>query len=187
MQKMNAPIRHLKTIDRINNKNLSRTEMATLEARARDAIMRGDAGAQSVLDAIAVAMEKTRYIVFIGFCPGGSVRNRLDIAWKQQGICTFEYFSSDDQFEKFVSIRVGDLIVLRKRQQIGKTMRLYGHGRVTARDLSNSGDRILQVKWSEQRDEIVVPLMSCNEAINVRDIIKVEAVMPLEFWDWLRD
>ena len=67
----------------------------------------------------------------MGFCPGANFDNRLDIEWKEKGICTFIFLRSEQQLERFNDIWPGDLIVLKKRHQFGKTMLLYGHGRAT--------------------------------------------------------
>ena len=128
---------------------------------------------------------KDRRIVFVDFCPGGVVVNRLDVGWLQQGICTFDYFSSEEQWEAFQSISMGDLIVMKRDLQITQTTRLYAHGRVIALELNENRDRVLLVDWSHQKDQIEVPMIRCNNMVKIQEIGEVEAAMPVEFWRWL--
>jgi hypothetical protein len=73
--------------------------------------------------------------------------------WKAQGICTYapdETWltpASEKQAELFADIRVGDMVILKKRQKIGETMRLYGHGRVTGRRYDANGYPELVMHW----------------------------------------
>jgi hypothetical protein len=124
-------------------------------------------------------------IIFFGFCPGADFSKRLDTRWKQLGICEFQYFESKVQVKRFASIEVGDLIVLKKRQIIGKTMRVYGYGLVTGITKDDKGNRVLKVDWSSQEQVIEVPLMGCNATIDIRTINKVRAEMSDEFFEWL--
>lgn len=126
-----------------------------------------------------------RRVVFVDFCPGGVVINRLDVGWLQQGICTFDYFSSEEQWETFQSIVVGDLIVMKRDLSLTKTTRLYAHGRVVAWDLNENRDRVLLVNWSHEQGQIEVPLITCNNMVKIQEIGEVEAAMPMEFWEWL--
>ena len=124
-------------------------------------------------------------IVFVDFCPGGVVLNRLDIGWLQQGICFFDHFSCEEQWETFQSIMVGDLIVMKRDSQISQTTRLYAHGRVIASELNENRDRVLLVNWSQDQDQIEVPMIRCNNMVKIQDIDEVEAEMPIDFWHWL--
>ena len=124
-------------------------------------------------------------IAFVDFCPGGVVVRRLDIGWLQQGICTYEFFSSEEQWETFQSISMGDLVVMKRDLQISQTTRLYAHGRVVGLDLNESRDRVLLVNWHHDQDQIEVPLIRCNNMVKIEDIDDVEAAMPVEFWHWL--
>ncbi len=126
-----------------------------------------------------------RRVVFVDFCPGGVVVGRLDIGWLQQGICTFEFFSSEEQWETFQSISIGDLLVMKRDLQITQTTRLYAHGRVIGMDLNESRDRVLLVNWHYEQDQIEVPLIRCNNMVKIQDIQEVESAMPVEFWQWL--
>jgi TPR repeat protein len=125
-------------------------------------------------------------IVFFGFCPGADFSRRLDTRWKELGICEFQYFESKVQVKRFASIEIGDLIVLKKRQIIGKTMRVYGYGLVTGITKDDKGNRVLKVDWSSQEQVIEVPLLGCNATIDIRDIDKVRADMPDAFFEWLK-
>ncbi|WP_395660115.1 hypothetical protein [Aestuariivirga sp.] len=177
--------KHARMVAYINSTALSREDLSTMRLRAQEAIDGGDRGAQMVLDAVNRTAPSDRYFVFMGFCPGADFSNRLDIEWKSNSTCTFEFYESERQMKRFRSIQVGDLIILKKIQKRGKVMRLYGHGRVTALDKSEKGDRMLRMQWSPQSDEIEVQLLGCNDTVNIRDLEKVEGAMPDEFWKWL--
>jgi len=131
------------------------------------------------------AAPKDRRIVFVDFCPGGVVVQRLDIGWLQQGICTFDHFSSEEQWETFQSISMGDLIVMKRDLLTSQTTRLYAHGRVVALELNENRDRVLIVDWSHEQDQIEVPRVVCNNMVKIQGIEEVEASMPVEFWCWL--
>jgi len=134
----------------------------------------------------AIDLQKFKnQIVFFGFCPGADFSRRLDTRWKELGICEFQYFESKIQVKRFATIEVGDLIVLKKRQIIGKTMRVYGYGLVTGITKDDKGNRVLKVDWSSQEQVIEVPLMGCNATIDIRDIDKVRADMPDAFFEWI--
>ena len=124
-------------------------------------------------------------MVFVDFCPGGVVVGRLDVGWLQQGICTFEFFSSEEQWETFQSISMGDLVVMKRDLQISQTTRLYAHGRVVGLDLNEKRDRVLLVNWHHDQDQIEVPLIRCNNMVKIQDIDEGETAMPREFWHWL--
>jgi hypothetical protein len=124
-------------------------------------------------------------MVFMGFCLGTTMENRLDIEWKEKGICTFIFLKSQPQLERFNDIWAGDLIILKKNQQFGKTMQLYGHGRVTNVKYDEEGNRYLEMEWSSQAEVIEVPLIGCGATVNVKSIEQVEAEMPDLFYKWL--
>lgn len=178
---------YAKILSRIGSSHLSREELSSLRANALKVIGRGNAAAQEVLDAINRAAPTDSYFVFMGFCPGADFSNRLDMEWKRKGICTFEFFDSERQMKRFRSIHVGDMIILKKNQERGRTMRLYGHGRVASLDKSPKGDFMLKMLWSTQADEIEVPLMACNDTVNIRELERVDKAMPDEFWRWIND
>ena len=124
-------------------------------------------------------------IVFVDFCPGGVVVNRKDVGWIQQGICTFDHFSSEEQWETFQSIVVGDLIVMKRDLAVSQTTRLYAHGRVVAWELDEKRDRVLLVNWSYEQGQIEVPRICCDNMVKIQDIGEAEAAMPMSFWEWL--
>lgn len=126
-----------------------------------------------------------RRIVFVDFCPGGVVVGRLDVGWIQQGICTYEHFSSEEQWETFQSISMGDLIVMKRDIVVTQTTRLYAHGRVIGLELNESRDRVLLVDWSHEQAQMEVPMIVCNNMVKIQDIEDVEAAMPIDFWRWL--
>ena len=159
-----------------------RTERATSEASVVSLARVKDRFARP---ARVVSAPDVRRIVFVDFCPGGVVVNRLDISWIQQGICTFDYFSSEEQWETFQSIVVGDLIVMKRDVSFTQTTRLYAHGRVIARDLNENRDRVLLVNWSHDQGQIEVPLIACNNMVKIQGIGEVQAAMPMQFWEWL--
>lgn len=174
-----------KTLEKIRQNSYSRAELTRIRANAEAKLKAGNQDAELIIGAINQAKPTDDFIVFMGFCLGGSLENRLDTEWKEKDICTFHYLESQHQLDDFNSILVGDLIVLKKRQQFGKTMQLHGHGRVTGVQYNAAGERYLQMSWSDQSDIIEVPLMGCNATVDIRTMDKVEAEMPEAFWSWL--
>lgn len=172
-------------LDKIATRQYSRAELAKLRVNAAAKVKAGDLEAKIVLEAIDQASPADDQVVFMGFCPGASLANRLDIEWRRDGICTFIY--SPPQVERFNSISPGDLIVLKKRQTFGKTMQLFGHGRVSGIDHDPEGNRFLRMNWAAQSRVIEVPLMGCNSTVDTRSIAQVEAEMPEEFYVWLNE
>ena len=171
-------------LDRIRSKTLSKGELRQLRENALRLHAQGDADAQTVLDEIDLASPADKEIVFMGFCPDADVNNRLDTEWRVKGICTFDYPEDKIQLTRFNNIWSGDLIILKKIQERGKTMRLYGHGRVTGAKYVD-GVRYLEMNWSNQATVIEVPLMGANSTVNVKSIEQVEAEMPTDFYRWL--
>jgi hypothetical protein len=179
--------RHAKTVEHINSSLLTRSEILAMERDAGILIEKGDASAQEILDALAHVAVRDRNIVFMDFCLGGVLRNRLDLDWKKWGNCTFEFQPGNDQLQTFNSIPEGALIILKKAQQIGETMRLYGHGRVSSVTYLPSSGNILHMDWSkEQKYEIEIPIMGCVNAVNVVEKNSLDKRELQEFWDWLR-
>jgi hypothetical protein len=177
--------RYKKLIDLIKEGKLSREQLSSLRVNVQNAVDKGDKEAQVVLELANRAMPTDRYFIFMGFCPNADINNRLDIEWRSKGICTFEFYESERQMERFRSIQVGDLVILKKRHEFGRTMRLFGYGRVASLDKSTKNDPMLRMQWSKQSNEIEVPLMACNDTVNIREIEKVEQAMPEKFWKWL--
>lgn len=176
---------HEKIINNIRKGIFSRAELLRIRANAEDKLKKGDETVKSVIEEIDYANPVDKKIVFMGFCPDADVENRLDVEWKKHGICTFDFFDSEAQLARFNDIWSGDLIILKKRQQFGKTMRLYGHGRVSGVKYDSENNRYLEVNWSPQEQVIEVPLMGCNSTVDVKTIEQVEAEMPSEFYLWL--
>lgn len=174
-------------IDRIRKNNYARSELLKLRTNAKSKDDSGDSDAHMVVKEIDATTPTDTHIVFMGFCPGADFDNRLDIEWKEKGICTFIYLESEHQLERFKNIWPGDLIVLKKRHQFGKSMRLYGHGRVTAAKYDADRNRYLDMNWSIQDRVIEVPLMGCNSTVDIRTIEQVESEMPQEFYEWLHE
>lgn len=173
-------------IERIRSKTYSRAELTRMRTNVEGKWKQGDKDAKVVLDEIDRTEPMDDVIVFMGFCPGATMDNRLDIEWKKNGVCTFVFLDSQHQLERFNSIWPGDLIVLKKRHAFGKTMQLFGHGRVTGVQHDSEGNRYLLMNWSNQDEVIEVPLMGCNSTVDVRTIEQVEAEMPELFYAWLK-
>ena len=183
---MTAQNPHAEIIDQVNRSVFMPSQLAAIERRANMLIGKGDLSAQDLLDAVASAAQRDRCIAFLSFCPGGVLRNRLDVMWRKQGNCTFEFHPGNGQSEDFKKIAIGNLLVLKKVQQYGETMRLYGHGRVLGVSATKSGN-ILQVDWSMRpQHELEVPFMGCDRAVNWVETSVLQSVMPKKFWDWLR-
>lgn len=178
-------MKHQRILDSISAGKFNRAELLRLRKNAESLFSRGDADAALVIKAIDESVPTDTFIVFMGFCPGASLENRLDIEWKEKGICTFIFLESEAQLERFNDIWPGDLIVLKKRQKFGETMRLYGHGRARAVRHDENGHRYLEMDWSTQDSILEVPLMGCNSTVDVRSMDQVAEAMPQEFFDWL--
>jgi hypothetical protein len=162
-----------------------RSELVRLRENVLLKAQTGDGDARTLLDEIDRATPKDTYIVFMGFCPGADLANRLDIEWRRNQVCTFVFHESEQQSVRFNEILPGDLIVLKKRHEFGKTMQLFGHGRVTGVKYDAENHRFLEMKWDEQQEVIEVPLMACNSTVDFRTINAVEDQMPQQFFTWL--
>lgn len=180
-------MKYEKQLELVRSGKMPRADLFNLHQKAAEKFRAGDDDAGILLEAINLASPSNdQYILFMGFCPGGKFDERQDIEWKEQGICTFDYHESEHQLERFNQICAGDLVVLKKREQFGKTMKLYGHGRVKAIAYDEKNHRYLKMEWAKQNTEIEVPLMGCNSTVDVRDIKTVENEMPQDFWEWLQ-
>lgn len=175
-----------KVIDRIKSGNMSRADLVKLKWNADEKYSKGDTEAKYVIDAINNSIPTDSYILFMGFCPGADFNERLDTEWKEKGICRFDYHESEHQVERFNSICKGDRVILKKREQFGKTMKLYGHGRVSGIAYDDKQVRYLKMDWSDQEETIEVPLMGCNSTVDIRTIEVVENEMTEEFYTWLK-
>jgi len=161
------------------------TSNALIARSSMDTALKVERNARDLRDARMRVAPYDRRIVFVDFCPGGVVVHRLDVGWIQQGICTFEYFSSLEQWETFQSISMGDLIVMKRDLKISQTTRLYAHGRVIGLELNENRDKVLLVNWVHEQEQIEVPMVVCHNMVKIQDIDEVEAAMPLKFWQWL--
>jgi hypothetical protein len=175
-----------KIIDNIRSKKYIRSELMQMRANVEIKCQSGDKDALIVLDEIDRAEPLDDFVVFMGFCPSASMENRLDMDWKKQGVCTFDFLESEHQLKRFNSIWPGDLIILKKRQVFGETMQLYGHGRVSSIQHNLNGKRHLIMNWSTQEEIIEVPLMACNSTVDIKQIAQVKDVMPDSFFEWLK-
>lgn len=178
--------KYAKVVARIQSGTMSRPELSKLKRNAEEKLAQGDSAAQQVLDAMDYAVPADEYILFMGFCPDADISCRLDIEWKEKGICRFDWPESTHQQERFESICKGDLVVLKKREKFGKTMKLYGHGRVSALATDENNVRYLKMQWSAQNNEIEMPLLGCNSTVDIRTMDVVEAEMAPEFFQWLQ-
>lgn len=179
-------MKYEKAIERVKSGKMSRADLVKLKRNADEKYASGDIDAKEVIEAINNATPTDSYILFMGFCPGADFSERLDTEWKEKGICRFDYLESEHQLERFNTICKGDLVVLKKREKFGKTMKLYGHGRVNSVAYDENNIRYLIMDWSGQENEIEVPLMGCNSTVDIKSIEAVEDEMPEEFYEWLK-
>jgi len=122
---------------------------------------------------------------FMGFCPGADIKRRRDAVWREQGTCEFYFGDNEGQMTAFSLQVPGDWIILKKVQELDKTMTLYGFGKITKRFMDEKGFAYFDVNWNDQSEEILVPLMGCNSDINMKTLERVEKIMGKEFWDWI--
>ena len=78
-------------------------------------------------------------------------------------------------------------MILKKREQFGKTMKLYGHGRVIGIGHDSDEIQFLKMNWSSQSLVIEVPLMGCNSTVDIKEMETIKAEMTDEFYSWLSD
>lgn len=178
-------MKYNKILEKISNGTMSRADLQSLKLNAIDKFVNGDQDAEKVIAAISVARPVDAYILFMGFCPNADFNDRQDTEWKERGICRFDWPESGVQQDRFDSICTGDLVVLKKREKFGKTMKVYGHGRVISIAYDSDNIRYLGMNWSEQSEVQEVPLMGCNSTVDIRSMDVVEEEMPIEFWVWL--
>lgn len=175
-----------KIIERIKSGELNRAEMLRIRENAQRQLAQGNSEAKAVIDEIDITTPSDSYYIFMGFCPGADFKNRLDIEWKEKSICRFDFLESEHQLHRFNEICTGDLIILKKREKFGKTMKLFGYGRVSGIAYDEEQTRYLLMDWSKQDKEIEVPLMACNSTVDVKSIEQVDTEMPEYFFDWLK-
>ena len=178
-------MKYQKQLDRLRAGGFTRSELIRLRENVQVKARGGDDDARIVLAEIDRSTPRDTHFVFMGFCPGADMANRLDLQWRHDSVCTFVFYESEQQSARFNEIWPGDLIILKKRQQFGKTMQLFGHGRVSGVRYDAENHRYLDMNWSDQQEVIEVPLMACNATVDFRDIDAVEKTMPQEFFTWL--
>jgi hypothetical protein len=176
-------------IDKIKNKGFSRAGLIQMRENVLNRLdkLPDDPAALARLDALEAAYvpEPEAEYIFLGFCPGGALENRLDEEWIEKGICKFDFIQSEAQHKRFCEIMPGDTVILKKREEFGKTMRIYSYGRVNEAKTSRVDLPYLLVDWVTPKEFLEVPLMGCNSTVDVRSIERVEAEMPEDFWEWL--
>jgi len=137
-----------------------------------------------VTESTRVPETRIEYI-FMGYCPERDLMNRVDIAWFAGKYCNFDYVQSQDQVDRFFNIVREDVVICKKIETFGETMRIHAWGKVTRLRDSRANNRWLEMDWFKTDDPIIVPLMGCNSTVNVRTLEQVEKAMPPEFWKWL--
>ncbi|SUB58476.1 Uncharacterised protein [Phocoenobacter uteri] len=162
-------MKYNKTIEQIKNRKMARSELARLKVNTENIYKKGDLDAKYVINTIDSIIPTDTHIVFMEFCPNANVHNRRDIRWRSKGICEFDFFKSQKQLKKFYSVCKGDLVILKKREKFGKTMKLYGYGRVIAIAYDEYNVRYLKIQWSSQEEIIEVPLMGCNSTVDIKN------------------
>ena len=181
--------RVIQAIERVRTGQHSRAELVQMKKNAESYLDGGNADAQFLIDEVngtPVAPLSKEY-VFMGFCPGADFDNRQDETWMEEGFCKFDFLESEHQYRRFCDIHVGDVIILKKREKFGETMKLFGHGTVKrVIQAKANGKQYVRVDWVKPEIELEVPLMGCNSTVDVRSIEVVEGSMPAEFWDWMK-
>lgn len=178
-------MKYQKQLDRLNSGTMSRHELAVMKKNAKALVEKGDSDTVAILDAIDYSKPADDYILFMGFCPGADFSQRLDIEWKKHGICRFDYLESESQLNRWNTLCAGDLVILKKREKFGESMKLYGYGRIKRIAYDEENTRYFEMDWSAQEQEIEVPLMGCNSTVDVKSMLEVEKQMPDNFWQWL--
>jgi len=178
-------MKYQKQLAAIESSQYTRAELHKLLTNAEAKFKAGDDDAKIIIDAINFATPSDKEILFMGFCPDANIENRLDIEWREKGICTFDWEESETQMERFQNVRVGDKIVLKKQNINRQIMELSGHGKVTSVKRNEDGLNYLVMAWSDQERIIEVPLMGCTYTVNVKAMEAIEDQMPEEFFEWL--
>lgn len=176
-------------INRVQKGQHSREELWQIREHALAYLARGNDDAQFLIDEInqTPVAPLHRHYLFMGFCPGATLENRQDETWMSEGFCKFDFIDSTHQYNRFCKMHAGDVIILKKRDIMQQTMRLFGHGiikRVVQSQLSVK--TYFRVDWFKPETEIDVPLMACNSTVDIRKLGQVEGAMPSEFWEWLK-
>ncbi len=175
-------------LEKLKNGIFTRGEMLQLRDSASKLAQKGNVIAQAVVDIIHNKELPTHEVayLFMGFCPGATFRNRKDEYWIREGICKFDFLEDYSQMKKFTTVLKGDFVILKKNKEFGRTMELFGHGRVLEVCRRKSDElTYLRVDWSDQKQILEVPAMGCTKTVNIRPFEKVKARMHPDFWRWL--
>ena len=178
-------MKYQKIIDAIKFGKMSRADLFELRNNAIFKQKQGDQDAHYVVEAVNHASPHDDCVLFMGFCPSADTSNRLDVDWKEKGICYYDYLENEVQTNRFGTICAGDLVILKKNAILGKTMTLHGFGRVIQIAYDDTNIRYLKMIWSAQESVIKVPAMAATVTVNIRLMSQVEQVMPPAFADWL--
>ena len=180
------------TIEKIKNGTISRPDRLKVYKNAKSYFQRGilkddPEEVMLLIETISVPPLQEQY-VFMGYCPNASLENRQDDIWIADGICEFNWVSSEKQLNDFYEIMVGDTIILKKRETFGKTMKISAHGKIIKREESRINKKLyFRVDWRVPKEFLIVPLMGCNATVNPRSIEHVDAEMSEDFWEWLKE
>lgn len=174
-----------KTIERIQSGELDRGQLQQIRDNCKRLASKKPKETAEIMALIDQTMPSDKAIAFMGFCPGADFSRRQDIEWKEKQICEFHYYEDKTQTEDFMNICVGDLIVLKKIEKFGKTMMLFGKGRVTGMKYDDDDRRYLTMNWSNSEEQIEVPLMGCYKTVCIRDMKVVADHQSDDFFEWL--
>lgn len=174
-----------KVFKNLSSNRLARDVLAAYRERILGGLVENDPSREELTRAFDNAVPTDSYLVFMGFCPGADFKRRQDTRWRSVGICEFEFDGSETQVRRFATIRVGDQIILKKNQIRGKTMELYGHGKVIGVEYSAEGRRVLKMDWHPDEKILEVPLMGCTPTVSLKKTVAVLNAMPPEFHEWL--
>jgi len=174
-----------KTILRLEPGAMTREQLANMKANILDRALIDDPLLPELLLAIEKSSTRDSRIIFMGFCPNADFARRLDLDWKSRGVCEFHFDDSEHQDRNFATIRKGELLVLKKNHVLGKSVQLYGHGRVVDICFDEEQRRYLKVDWSLDDSIIEVQLTGCTATVNIMTRSKVEAKCGADFYKWL--
>jgi len=184
----NDPSQNPLALDVVNHK-YPRSEIGKLEKNVNRILNKNPEDEKAL--AVRKAIETTylpsleNEYVFVGFCLGATLEGRLDEQWIENSVCILEYYENEAVVKRFSEIRPGDIVILKKREVFGKTMRLFSHGRVKETKVSKVDKPYFLIDWITPNEFLEVPLMGCNTTVDVRSLEDVDTAMPKEFWQWL--
>jgi len=109
--------------------------------------------------------EKCEYL-FIDFCANNDITQRLDLAWKEKGICELDQMEGTSLDKDLKNLSAANHVILKKNNPNGETMNLFGYGLIRSIKRDDHGKSYLSVWWSKQEQVIEIPLMNCQSNIN---------------------